>query len=608
MTNQAYEENDDLVEKTHNNGLSSSSNPTNQIDLKKYIKMKQPSFTEAEKTVLHSLLIEDENGAVKKNHNSFLKTYLHDDQNVDWDLMERLLDHDKEKVLTDDMLFSVPIFEIMSSKNQEYPPPDKNGREESLLVPPRTRRDNSKHIGLWRAHEEGISPDKLRSHSKIGNSSIEPQTSSQTVEEKDGEETFRSDEEVRIPKDKNTDDDDTNSTASSWGLSDGGFDHYDAWGVLKDEYAQDFGFDYQERNTSTALESAVDDFVVVDGDDDDDLGTTFKILGTSADDVTAQPHVLSPPLMESLLSFLPESLSSGQNFWLKFSLVRDGASLETLLRYVRAAPNTIIAIETTNGNVFGSFTSSTWSNKRHHRGYYGTQQAFLWKMRHNRVTTPCYSLFDQASLESEIDVFMCSGMNDYIQLCTHDRIALGSGVLKQPKTEPLILEEGESQGSESSLRLYEMDEDGDKATDYGFGLAISSDLLHGTSSPCATFQNPSLCKDTTDKNNISDGGEVFEIVNLEVWSFTPCLTVEDAERLEMRKYFIQESVMSLASTSSTSHSRQGEYWSTYPSSSKSTSLWSASDLSQRDFYRRVGENDKNETNRKGWTYANNFRR
>ena len=93
--------------------------------------------------------------------------------------------------------------------------------------------------------------------------------------------------------------------------------------------------------------------------DENDYSFAFVILGTSADDVASMPHVLSPPLMESLHHFLPYSVSE-QNFFMKYSLIRDGASFFTLLQNVRGSQHTVIAIETTYGEVFGSFSSSQW--------------------------------------------------------------------------------------------------------------------------------------------------------------------------------------------------------------------------------------------------------
>eukprot|EP00978_Attheya_sp_CCMP212_P022911 scaffold69290_cov45-Attheya_sp.AAC.2 len=186
---------------------------------------------------------------------------------------------------------------------------------------------------------------------------------------------------------------------ASWGsesdMDEENEEHFDAWNVMKDEEAIGYGA----------------------GD-----SLPFLILGTSADDVSAYPHVLSPPLMESLQFFFPYVISE-ENYWMQYSLVRDGASMHTLLQNVRGAKHTILAIETTDGEVFGSFTSSPW---RKNWKYYGNGEAFLWRMRQTRKT-PCHSIIDQAQLESELDVYPWTGENNFVQLCTQDKIAVGGG-------------------------------------------------------------------------------------------------------------------------------------------------------------------------------------
>lgn len=268
-----------------------------------------------------------------------------------------------------------------------------------------------------------------------------------------------------------------------------------AWDVLKDEYAVGYG-------AGGAL--------------------PFLILGTSADDVSAQPHVLSPPLMESLQSFLPFAISE-QNFLLKFSMVRDGASLHTLLQNVRGAKYTILALETLDGEVFGSFTSEAW---RKNWNYYGTGESFLWKMRRTRKN-PSHSIIDQAQLESELDVYHWTGRNNFVQLCTNNRIALGGSSTT-------------GTGDLSSYDNYDDDKaptingtlEEDNNEDGGFGLAIEDDLLHGSTVSSATFGNPSL-------SSTHSKGELFEIVNLELWTLTPCMSFEEAEKLELGRLFLQ---------------------------------------------------------------------
>lgn len=260
---------------------------------------------------------------------------------------------------------------------------------------------------------------------------------------------------------------------------------FDAWNILQDEYANGYG----------------------------GAGTLgFKILGTSVNDESTQPHVLSPPLMESLQAFLPSS-KSGENFHLKYSMIRDGAYLQTLLKRARGIQYSILAVETLNGEVFGSFTGTAW---RKSWNYFGSGESFLWRMRHNRLD-PTNGILDQAQKESEIDVYPYTGANDFIQFCTHDRIAIGGGIPKddvdgaekKTQTEPVL----------------PLDHD------YGFGLALGADLLEGTSSPCMTFDSPSLCKSYPN-------GERFEVMNVELWTMTPCMTEDEAERLELGKLFL----------------------------------------------------------------------
>jgi hypothetical protein len=68
---------------------------------------------------------------------------------------------------------------------------------------------------------------------------------------------------------------------------------------------------------------------------------------------------------------------------------------------------------------------------------------------------------------------------------------------------------------------------------WGFGLALQSDLLQGSSSPCITFGSPSLSKAHPD-------GSLFEIMNVELWTTTPCMTEEEAEKLELGKLFLHQ--------------------------------------------------------------------
>jgi hypothetical protein len=242
----------------------------------------------------------------------------------------------------------------------------------------------------------------------------------------------------------------------------------------------------------------------------------FKILGTSVADESSQPHVLSPPLMESLQAFLPNS-KIGENFYMKYSMVRDGAHLQTLLKRARGVQYSILAIETLDGEVFGSFTGQAW---RKSWNYFGTGESFLWKMRHSRLEKT-HGILDQAQKESEIDVYPYTGENGFIQLCTHDRVAVGGGMPDSTSTEKKTDEPVDN----NPLVKH--------SHNWGFGLALQSDLLQGSSSPCITFGSPSLSKAHPD-------GSLFEIMNVELWTTTPCMTEEEAEKLELGKLFLHQ--------------------------------------------------------------------
>jgi TLD len=324
----------------------------------------------------------------------------------------------------------------------------------------------------------------------------------------------------------------------------------------------------------------------------------FRILGTSADDISCHPHVLSPPLMESLLAFVPEyshgnmepalpsiaehrtpiatappaesstntlrnpcatspnesgttplectpfrcqrdttsfvdkyesmetkpdsikalpslppaTPSSSYNFWLKYSLVRDGPGLWTFLRQVRASALCILAIETTEGHVLGAFTSQPW---RLSKGWYGSKDTFLWKMRRSRLETAGKSIVQQICQESEIQVYPYRTGHVAVQYCSKKCLMLGQGeVIAAPKKhdpeKPRPINVGKH---------------------YGYALYLDKNLTSGTTSSSETFGNPCLLDPT-------QRGAKFTVANIEVWTLTPHTTVADAEQSELSNLFL----------------------------------------------------------------------
>jgi len=233
-----------------------------------------------------------------------------------------------------------------------------------------------------------------------------------------------------------------------------------------------------------------------------DQPPAFPILGMT-DNIPERTRVLSPPMIDSLRNFLPHAVAE-DHFWLRYSMGRDGASLDALYYSIRQSTRTLLAIETVNGEIFGAFVSSPW---RDHRSFYGSCEAFLWRVKESRFMHSS-SVEEQARLESNLQVFKWSQENRSVQMSDRTKLAIGGGY---PEEDP--------------------DKEEEVGEDWGLGIALGHDLFQGTSSPCITFRSPALSQQ-------SPKGRVFEVSNLEVWSFTPCQTVKEAEHLELGRMFV----------------------------------------------------------------------
>jgi len=227
----------------------------------------------------------------------------------------------------------------------------------------------------------------------------------------------------------------------------------------------------------------------------------FDIFGANANDTSVCPHVLFPSLLNKLRAFFPYVISE-DNLWLKYSLVRDGSSISTLLSKICEPKWTILAIETMEGEIFGSFTSAPW--RCNNFNYFGRGESFLWRFCSSR-RTPCPSTTKHIAAESQLEVFSYTGANSNEQLCNNERIAVG-------------------RDSGDNMHY------GGVGLLGGHGIEIDSLLLNGSSKPTTTFNNPSLTQ-------AEDGR--FTVSNMEIWTTTPCYTENDAINLEKRKLLIK---------------------------------------------------------------------
>lgn len=217
----------------------------------------------------------------------------------------------------------------------------------------------------------------------------------------------------------------------------------------------------------------------------------YILEGNPVDADPCHKHILTEPLMESLRNYLPTTIME-QNYWLKYSLLRDGASFYNMLQRLKGSNRTIITIETMEGEIFGSFTSNIWKNGPN---FYGSGESFLWRKK-------------RGGNDEDVEVFPFTNNNYFIQICTEDLIGLGGG--------------------DNTLQNNNFTSNNNSCA--GFGLAIDSDLTRGASVPCATFNNPSLVQSSNDG--------IFEVYNIEVWTLTRCTQITDAQELESHKLFL----------------------------------------------------------------------
>ena len=108
-------------------------------------------------------------------------------------------------------------------------------------------------------------------------------------------------------------------------------------------------------------------------------------------------------------------------------------------------------------------------------------------MRKSRFT-PTDSLEEWLELEIDLEIFKWNTNNRYIQYSSDDILTVGRGF-------PEEVEEYKKP--------------------WGFGFALDGELLEGTSSPWITFGD--YTHGSASMNKISKKGDVFEVLNMEVW-------------------------------------------------------------------------------------------
>jgi len=280
--------------------------------------------------------------------------------------------------------------------------------------------------------------------------------------------------------------------------------------------------------------------------------------------ISSDSTILSSSMMDALRPYLPYSIQDN-NFWLKYSMIRDGANIRALLQNSQSSKRTILAIETMEGDIIGAFTSSPW---RTARGFFGSCEAFVWRLSPSEsssdkshhssssvsdisgtaVHDDDNSVIENECNNSNIEVFHWSGKNCNIQALVNEnrQLIIGGGATDDDNDySSLITGIGSSFGGSTFISsnltdsVNEDEEDNNNEyEDGGCSLIINNDMTSGSSSDCATFASPSLIETktlstaSTVSSRTNSTCNEFQIANIEIWSFTPFDTVDEAQKLE----------------------------------------------------------------------------
>lgn len=192
-------------------------------------------------------------------------------------------------------------------------------------------------------------------------------------------------------------------------------------------------------------------------------GTT---AGTSLSFVVEHPNAPPRFLSSRVAEFLTQnSLPPMLRFakWKRvFSLLRDGSSFLTAMNNCRAEKATIIAVETTAGEIFGCFANNKWEAPQGALRFFGSGECFVFRATESKIILPA-------------EVYKWTGQNSLFQLLENEtgKLAMGGG-----------------------------------GADGAFAFCLEDDFQRGTTGSTATFDNPPL----------TESG-AFEVMNVEIYGF-----------------------------------------------------------------------------------------
>ncbi|XP_042253868.1 TBC1 domain family member 24 isoform X1 [Thunnus maccoyii] len=223
---------------------------------------------------------------------------------------------------------------------------------------------------------------------------------------------------------------------------------------------------------------------------------------------TFSSEIVSAKEMRDIWSWIPERFALCQP-QLLFTTTTHGCSLNRFYSHCEGHEPTLLLIRTTDGDVCGAFLSTDWEERK--RGgnklsFFGTGECFVFRMkpemeRYEWVVIRHPELASSIKNQGQEDTASPEGQNS------------DGNSLQQPdkpagELSPFLSARHFNLNSKNTSMFMAGNFDsiivggGD-----GNALYIDSELNHGRTGRCATFDNPPLC------------AESFQVARLEVWGF-----------------------------------------------------------------------------------------
>jgi hypothetical protein len=216
--------------------------------------------------------------------------------------------------------------------------------------------------------------------------------------------------------------------------------------------------------------------------------------------VPAEPNevILNSYICNAIYHSFPKRLRIKRSLTLLYSLQNHGSSLSTFYERSNAGYGTaqVLVIKDDNDNIFGCFTAEPF---KINNGFYGTGESFLFKVQKpktlgrrknfgiNRVRSKDSAMGDDGGAQNgEVKIFPWAKTNYLFINSTNEYVAVGSGRGK-------------------------------------FGIWCDGQFQRGQSYPTETFHNECLA-----------GSEQFNIVNVELWTFTSQIQREFLKKRKSR--------------------------------------------------------------------------